>query len=100
MYNRKLEKVIMDDTSGDFKKVLHQLVHQHHKHIMSITSPNDLLDASFKDRMKFFKEQVDRRQTQKSDVGVKWSGLQQQYMVHDADSIADEKNSRFFGGTL
>jgi len=97
LYERSLDKALMDDTSGDYARVLHQLVHHSHEHI--ITKPNDLLDASFKDRTKFFREQVKKRHELKSEPGVMWSSLQK-FSVEDPNVVVAETESRFFGGTL
>lgn len=99
MYCQSLAESIRKNTSEDYRKVLNLLVHK--SDVDVITNPNDLLDASFARRKKFFKEQVKQRELEKFSPGVKWDSFRKlSVMDHDNVGLTDERDNRFFGGTL
>jgi hypothetical protein len=97
IYHKRLDRDIYSDTSGDFKQILYQLTYTSHD--KGITRPNDLLDASYEARMKFFKEHTKRRRETKSEAGVQWKDLQKHSVMSNNQNF-DEADNRFFGGTL
>jgi len=97
MYSCSLDESISKAITGNWMKVIRLLIRKPRPMKDSITSPNELLDASFESRRIFFHKKVESMGEGEANR-VDWTRLS--VTDQDATDNKEERCSRFFAGTL
>jgi len=89
MYGESLDSSIMHGKSGDWVNVLKVLIRKPRAMKSTITNPNEILDADFESRKKFFQKNVYRMH--QSDGSL---------FQHNVKDDKGQTKERFFAGTV
>jgi len=97
MYGSTLDESIRQDATKDWIKILMLLIRTPKRIKNTITSANELLDASFSSRRRFFQQQAESAREDKW-ARVVWTKIGATDLDHT--DIKEERDNRFFAGTL